>query len=81
MKTLKYTLFILTPVVGLRILRVIFYMKNFHKAVKEYKFYKSKPGFNPTLLYNFLSNRYWVTLFYSKNILKARFYKSHEVII
>lgn len=81
MKTFKINLFYSNACERAMNIRGYFFMKNFHKAVKEYKFYKSKTGFNPTILYNFLSDKYWVTSCYNKNFLRARFYKSHEIII
>jgi len=56
-------------------------MKNFHKAIKDYRFYKNKKGYNAHLLYNFLSNRYWVTLYYTEEFLTFKFKRTHEIIL
>jgi hypothetical protein len=55
-------------------------MKQLHSAITEYKRLK-KQGFpNVTLAYNFLSNRYWVSVF-SHNLIELKFKKSHEIIL
>jgi hypothetical protein len=55
-------------------------MNQLHAALTEYRRLK-KQGFpNVTIAYNFLSNRYWVSIF-SHKLIELRFNKSHEVII
>jgi hypothetical protein len=55
-------------------------MKQLHSAISEYKRLKKQGYPNVTLAYNFLSNRYWVSVF-SHKLIESRFNRSHEVII
>jgi hypothetical protein len=55
-------------------------MKQLHAAITEYRRLK-KQGFpNVTIAYNFLSNRYWVSVF-SHKLIELKFSKSHEIIL
>lgn len=55
-------------------------MEKLHAAITEYRRLK-KQGFpNVTIAYNFLSNRYWVSVF-SHKFIELKFSKSHEIII
>jgi hypothetical protein len=55
-------------------------MKQLHTAITEYKRLKNQGFPNVTIAYNFLSNRYWVSVF-SHKLIELKFSKSHEIII
>lgn len=55
-------------------------MKQLHAAITEYRRLKKQGFQNVTIAYNFLSNRYWVSVF-SHKLIERRFNKSHEIIL
>ena len=55
-------------------------MKNFNNAIKEYRKLKRQNDYKPVLTYNFLSNNYYIFLFYSKHFIENKFSKTHEII-
>jgi hypothetical protein len=55
-------------------------MKQLHSAIIEYKRLKKQGYPNVTIAYNFLSNRYWVSVF-SHKLIELKFNKSHEIIL
>jgi len=55
-------------------------MKQLHTAITEYKRLKIQGIPNVTIAYNFLSNRYGVSVF-SHKLIELKFSKSHEIIL
>jgi len=53
--------------------------KKLHEALKEYFYAMTLKDTKPKILYNFLSNRYWV-VWYCSDFLVNKLSKSHEVI-
>lgn len=55
-------------------------MKKLNQAIKEYLHVLTLKNTKPRILYNFLSNKYMVTWYYSELTLN-KLNRSHEIII